>query len=207
MQTVLCFGDSLTWGSRPDGQGRHRFADRWPTVLAEGLDGVQVISEGLRGRTTAYETGDSPGNPSGVAILPTLLHTHAPLDMVVVMLGLNDIYFGFGPDRAGRGLRRIVELIHGHPWRIPNAETPDVLLVAPPRLVPAPEITPDMIRGSEALADAVQGVAREFSAAFFDAGSVVQCDPLDGIHLDARNSRIVGRALTGPVHATLRSRP
>ncbi len=203
MPAVLCYGDSLTWGSRPDGQGRHRWDVRWPTVLGAGLDGVEVIAEGLRGRTTAHETGDSPGNPNGVAILPTLLHSHAPLDAVVVMLGLNDIYFGFGPDRAARGLRRITEVIQGHPWRVEGAKAPAVLLVAPPRMVEAPGITPGMIQGSHMLADAVRSVAGLCGAAFFDAGAVAKCDPGDGVHLDADNTRAIGSGLVRPMRVLL----
>ncbi len=203
MPTVLCFGDSLTWGSRPDGQGRHRRDVLWPTVLGAGLDGVEVIAEGLRGRTTTFETGDSPGNPNGVAILPTLLHSHAPLDVVVVMLGLNDIYFGFGPDRAARGLRRITEVIQGHPWRVEGARTPEVLLVASPRMVAAPGITREMIEGSHALAEEVRSVAGLCGAAFFDAGAVAQCDPGDGVHLDADNTRAIGTGLVRPLRVLL----
>ena len=56
MKSVLIFGDSLTWGSRPDGGGRHRFEDRWPNVLQTGLgSAVDVIADGLRGRTTAMD--------------------------------------------------------------------------------------------------------------------------------------------------------
>lgn len=206
MPTVLCFGDSLTWGSRPDGQGRHRWDVRWPTALAQGLDGVEVIAEGLRGRTTAHETGDNPGNPNGTAILPTLLHSHAPLDVVIISLGANDVYFGFGPDLAARGLRRLVEQVQGHPWRVPDMRPPDIILVAPPRFVLAPGITPEMVAGSHALPEAIRTVAQLCGTGFFDAGSVAQSDPEDGIHLDAENTRVIGAALIGPVQALLKNK-
>ncbi|MFN3364549.1 MAG: arylesterase, partial [Allorhizobium sp.] len=55
MRTVLCYGDSLTWGYDPAGPGRHRFEDRWPSVLSAALGPeVNVIAEGLNGRTTGY---------------------------------------------------------------------------------------------------------------------------------------------------------
>ncbi|RUW85213.1 arylesterase, partial [Mesorhizobium sp. M8A.F.Ca.ET.023.01.1.1] len=44
MKTVLCYGDSLTWGYNAEG-GRHALPDRWPSVLQAGLgEGVQVIA-------------------------------------------------------------------------------------------------------------------------------------------------------------------
>ena len=55
MKTLLCYGDSLTWGSNPAAGGaRHAPADRWPAVLAAALGPeVSVVTDGLRGRTTA----------------------------------------------------------------------------------------------------------------------------------------------------------
>src|SRR3546814_9944633 len=60
MKSVLCYGDSLTWGYDPEGSGRHLFEDRWPSVLAAALGPqVNVIAEGLNGRTTGYEARKS----------------------------------------------------------------------------------------------------------------------------------------------------
>lgn len=53
MKTILCYGDSLTWGYDPQGPGRHALEDRWPSVLGRALSGkAQVVAEGLNGRTT-----------------------------------------------------------------------------------------------------------------------------------------------------------
>ena len=37
MKTVLCYGDSLTWGYNAEALDRHSFEDRWPSVLAKAL--------------------------------------------------------------------------------------------------------------------------------------------------------------------------
>ena len=56
MKTVLCYGDSLTWGYNAENLSRHALADRWPSVLQAALgSGVKVIAEGLNGRTTAFD--------------------------------------------------------------------------------------------------------------------------------------------------------
>ena len=56
MKTVLCYGDSLTWGHIAGGGGRHPYRDRWPSVLEAALGPeVKVIPEGLNGRTTGYD--------------------------------------------------------------------------------------------------------------------------------------------------------
>jgi hypothetical protein len=71
MKTVLCFGDSLTWGYDAESRARHALEDRWSSTLAAALgDGVHVVADGLNGRTTAFDdlTGDCDRN--GAAFCP-----------------------------------------------------------------------------------------------------------------------------------------
>ena len=76
MKTVLCYGDSLTWGYDAEG-GRHALQDRWPSVLQAGLGGgVQVIADGLNGRTTAFDDHLAGADRNGARLLPTVLTTH-----------------------------------------------------------------------------------------------------------------------------------
>lgn len=206
MKSVLCFGDSLTWGSRPDGGGRHAFEDRWPNVLQAGLDGVEVVADGLRGRTTAMDQHASPGNMNGAALLPSALHTHGPLDLVIVSLGANDVYWGYPLTRALRGLEHLVELIRHHPMRVPDARPPKTLLVIPQLLVPTDDahVTPELIEKSHAFSKLAKERADKIEVPWFDAQSVAQSSPLDGIHLDAKNTWALGTALI-PVVKTLLS--
>ena len=90
---ILAFGDSLTWGANPGGRGRHRFEDRWTSVVEENLIGVRVIAEGLGGRTTSFDDYSAMADRNGVKVLPTLLGSHYPLDLVAIMLGTNDLKF------------------------------------------------------------------------------------------------------------------
>src|SRR6185436_143967 len=94
MKTILCFGDSNTWGFIPESitepfWRRHAPDVRWPGVLARELgSGYSVIEEGLGGRTTVH---DDPvmGNRNGSLHLPPCLESHKPLDLVVLMMGTN----------------------------------------------------------------------------------------------------------------------
>src|SRR5437867_8271019 len=100
MRSVLCYGDSNTWGCVPlDGpEPPRRFApdERWPGVLRRELgDGWWVVEEGLSGRTTVWDDGLEPFRNGRAFLLPTLL-SHQPLDVVVVMLGTNDLKRRFG---------------------------------------------------------------------------------------------------------------
>jgi lysophospholipase L1-like esterase len=203
MADILIYGDSLTWGHRPDGQGRHAPEHRWPNALATALPGHTITAHGLRGRTTAFDQTASSADMNGAAILPTILHSHAPLDLVMILLGTNDIYFEFGARRALHGIKRLVEIIRHHPFRTPDATVPAVMLIAPPPLVPAADVTSDMIGQSQSYPAGMAALATELDCAFFDAGSVIETSPTDGIHFDAQPSQTLGTALADPVRTYL----
>ena len=114
MKTVLCYGDSLTWGYNAVGPGRHPLEDRWPSVLQAELGaGVQVIAEGLNGRTTAFDDNLAGEDRNGARTLPTLLGTHSPIDVVVTMLGSNDMkpWIHGNPLAAKQGMSRLVKIV------------------------------------------------------------------------------------------------
>ena len=114
MKSILCYGDSLTWGFEAGTMKRHAFADRWPNVLAAGLEGkARTIAEGLNGRTTIYDDFAVQEDRNGARTLPIMLSTHQPLDLVIIMLGSNDLKFG-GRCRAVDakwGMERLVEIV------------------------------------------------------------------------------------------------
>jgi lysophospholipase L1-like esterase len=196
MNTVLAFGDSLTFGSDPSKPGRHLKQFRWPEVVAR-LTGADVISEGLRGRTTCYDQPSSPANLNGAALLPSLLHTHSPIDVLAIMLGTNDCYFGFGALKAKMGLLRLMEITAYHPYRIPSHSSPKILLMAPPPMREASDgsVSSEMISQSQGLTQLIRDIATEKNVGFFDAGMVANSSPIDGIHLDAENTNAIGEAV------------
>src|SRR3954462_438693 len=118
MKTILAYGDSLTYGANPVPNGpRHAFEDRWPSALERGLVGkARVVAEGLGGRTTASDDWYAAADRNGVRILPTLLESHSPLDLVIIMLGTNDLKPAICGTalEASFGMRRLVQLIRGH---------------------------------------------------------------------------------------------
>ncbi|TYR31138.1 SGNH/GDSL hydrolase family protein [Mesorhizobium microcysteis] len=203
MKTVLCYGDSITWGSDAATGGRHDFADRWPNVLQKALGpDVVVVTDGLRGRTTAFDEHLAACDRNGVRILPTSLYTHAPLDLVIIMLGSNDMK----PAIAGtalaalQGMRRLVEIVRLNATRDGSAEPPSVLIVAPPALCETANaefaaMFAGGVEQSRMLASLYADLADESGCGFFDAGSVAQTTPIDGVHLDAENTRAIGKGL------------
>ena len=131
MRTIVCYGDSNTWGYVPESIGE-RFAPelRWPRRLAAALgDGFEVIAEGLSGRTATVEQPDAEGR-NGLPYLLPCLHTHAPVDLVVIYLGTNDVGL-LDDDRVAWCIARLVRVVRTSEAG-PGYTTPEVLVLCPP---------------------------------------------------------------------------
>jgi lysophospholipase L1-like esterase len=210
MKTVLCYGDSLTWGYSAEGPSRHPLGDRWPSVLQAALGHtVTVIPEGLNGRTTAYDDHTADADRNGVRLLPSILATHSPLDLVIILLGANDMKPFISGDAYGskQGVERLVEIVLHHAYAF-GAAAPQVLIVSPPPLSESADANfAAMFAGgiaeSKKLAGLYREVANQYGCGFFDAGTVASTTPLDGLHLDAANTRAIGTALAPVVRQML----
>jgi lysophospholipase L1-like esterase len=205
MKSILCYGDSLTYGANPvPGGPRHEFADRWPGALEGKLAGkVRVFPEGLGGRTTVFDDWMTGADRNGARILPTLLRSHGPLDMVIIMLGTNDLkpFLGRTAQEASNGVRRLVQIVRGSSLEEGHPE-PKIIVMAPPLISDTKH--PEMllhfgggavIEESKLFAKWYKQRAAEAGVAFFDAATVARPDPADGVHLDAANTRAIGEAL------------
>ena len=213
MKTILAYGDSITYGaSAIIGGPRHAYADRWPSALEAGLGGAaRVIAEGLGGRTTVHDDWYSSSDRNGARILPTLLSSHSPLDAVVIMLGTNDLkpFRGRTALEASYGIRRLVQVIRGHAAES-AMPVPAIVIVSPPHLSKTsvhPEMMDhfgqdDAIEQSRLFATYYRRRAEELGTAFFDAATVAQPDPNDGVHLDAANTRAIGAGLVPVVEGS-----
>lgn len=209
MRTVLCFGDSNTYGYDPQGRAsgaaeRYPRAVRWCGVAQRALgDAWDLIEEGLNGRTFVYEDPwHIETHLSGAHVLPTLLKSHLPLDAVVIMLGTNDVKPAFSPTlpNIARSATVMLEQVRNFSWPASTCE-PALLLVAPPRLRPQAaegffaEFDERSIELSEHFADVYRTVAQTEGCAFLDAASVASASDIDGIHLMPEGHEALGRAI------------
>ena len=152
MKTVLCYGDSNTFGHatvpRPD--GRYGVDERWPGVLRKelGRDWL-VIEEGLGGRTTVRDDPVEGAEKNGKTYLLPCLLSHRPIDIVVVMLGTNDLKARFNNSawEIAQGIGVLVDMIRGSATG-PNNRAPDVLVVCPPQTLAKFPLHADMFAGA-----------------------------------------------------------
>jgi lysophospholipase L1-like esterase len=210
MKNILAFGDSLTWGFEAGTFARHPFEVRWPNVLAAGLGGkARVIEEGMNGRTTVFPDPVDIAERNGAVALPMLLTTHQPLDLVIIMLGTNDIKYAnrCRAFDASMGMTRLIEIVQRFPW-IRTASPPQILIMAPPALCKTNDewfndLWGHAIEESKLFAKHYARVAEEMGVHFFDAGTVSETDPTDGGHLDAASTQALGKALVPVVKKIL----
>ena len=219
---VLVFGDSITWGWVPTDKGvpTERFpnADQWPTVMKEkfGPD-YDIEVDALSGRTTDVDDPSAPmpgAALNGAAYLPAALAAHMPVDLVVIMLGTNDTkaVFKRSPFQIALGAGHLISIVQssanmfGGGWYSYGA--PKVLLIAPPPMG-TQNVFSAVFEGnvgverSQGLAAAYGAVAKAAGAFFFDSGSVIKTDGVDGVHLTAASERALGAAVADQVKAAL----
>jgi lysophospholipase L1-like esterase len=214
-KSVLCFGDSLTWGWVPatETSPTERFSPktRWTGVLAEQLGGdYRVIEEGLSARTTNVEDPTDP-RLNGAAHLPITLASHLPLDLVVIMLGTNDTkaYFHRSATDIALGMSVLAGQVLGSAGGVGTIyPAPQVLVIAPPPLAAMPDPWFQRIfdggrEKSETLADAYHALCGFMKIPFFAAGSVISTDGIDGVHFTEQNNHDLGVALADEVRRIL----
>src|SRR5262245_29539777 len=136
MRTLLCFGDSNTWGYNPESAPsteRYPRDVRWPGRLARALgDEWEVIAEGVNGRTAARDDPIWEGR-NGAAYLLPCLRSHAPLDLVVIYLGTNDVAdrYSLPAEDVAYCVGRLVRIARTSETG-PVDSAPEVLVVCPP---------------------------------------------------------------------------
>jgi lysophospholipase L1-like esterase len=194
IKSVLCFGDSNTHGIPPmpeiDAQERFDAGTRWPRQMARALAPEwELIEEGLPGRTTLHDDPIEGAHRNGLAVLPAVLESHRPLDLVILMLGTNDLKSRFSVNAAdiAHSLGRLVEVIRASACG-PGQGRPNVLLVAPPPILEVGCLAEFFVGGgakSRHLGDACKAVAARLDVPFVDARAHIGVSPVDGIHYDA----------------------
>ena len=201
IKEVLCFGDSNTWGYSPHTQARYPRDVRWVSVLQRelGLE-YHVIPEGLNGRTTVWDDPLEGGpNKNGARYLPPCLESHMPLDLVVIMLGTNDLKHRFSLTAfdIANGAGVLVDIVRAsQAGRDDNP--PDVLLIAPPPLTRLSEFR-HIFRGglekSKEFSEQYKRVAEEKGCALLDAGEFIVSSDADGVHFDPEGHEALGARL------------
>ncbi|MEP0944044.1 MAG: SGNH/GDSL hydrolase family protein [Rhizobiaceae bacterium] len=212
MKNILCYGDSNTWGCKPIEKLGHieRFGadDRWTGILSKRLgEGYQVIEEGLNARTTAHDDPIDGTHKNGRSYLLPCLESHVPLDLIIIMLGTNDLKsrFSLSAFDIASGIKPLLEIVSSVAPKN-GGQKPQTLVVAPPPLARL-SLLAEMFEGgskkSNLLARHYKALASLFDCHFIDAAEVVTSSDVDGIHLDLDQHELLGEAIAARARTIL----
>ena len=216
MKTILCYGDSNTWGYDPVVSAgspypiRHAHDVRWTGVLARQLgEGFRVIEEGMNGRTTVLDDPIIP-HRNGRNYLPACLESHKPVDLVVLMLGTNDlkIMFNLPAGEIAAGAGQLVKLIKQSESG-PKSGAPRILLVCP-ALVGDFSQVPDIaekfvgaLEKTQCFPKYYEAIAQLHGCAFLDIQPHAKASSWDGLHFEAAQHKSIGLAMAATVKGVL----
>lgn len=181
-RTLICYGDSNTYGYDPRGfgGGRYEAKDRWCDILA-AQTGCTVINLGENGRTLPEDSWD-------YMILDRCLRQHENADALIVMLGSNDVLLRFCPnvEEIGQKAEALLAYVRG---KYPELK---ILLLAPPS-VDIAEYAPLMRQ----LAKIYSGLAEKYGVGFANPQQWGLPLAYDGVHLTEAAHHIFAQKLKG----------
>lgn len=198
---ILCIGDSNTWGYNPvNGQ---RFENRWTRVLAGLMPENEIIEEGLNGRTV-MSIDPVKTERCGISALKMLLMSHKPLDLVVLMLGTNELknIFKCDANYIAEGICEFIKIIKSRElWQKFNI--PKLLVISPvlirEELIENGDVFGDFdeksVTESKLLGNAIGDVCSEYGIDFMNATDYAAASLVDNVHLDEENHKKLAIAI------------
>jgi lysophospholipase L1-like esterase len=199
-KTVLCYGDSITWGYNPANPNRMTINERWSGVLGNGLDNdFNVIEEGLNGRTTVWDDPFNHGFKNGLKYLIPCLDSHRPVDLCILLLGTNDMKkrFSLSAMEIYKGIATLLEVIKKSETG-PNGTAPKILLLAPPYLNKSTRFSEefrDSYNISRKLPSYYAQIAMDYSCEFLDTSKIIIASEIDGVHPEVNEHLKLGKAV------------
>jgi len=200
VKRILCYGDSNTWGYIPQTGGRYGDDVRWTGILRQEMPEVQIIEEGMNGRTTVWND-PIDGYMSGREYLYPCLKSHNPIDIVVLALGTNDLKtrFSLTPSDVAAGAAGLIKIIQSF-QTVMQTEPPEILLVRPAPLTENilssafhSAFDKNSIRISGETLEPFCEIAEQYGCELLDAGTCTETG-CDGLHYTARGHRLFADA-------------
>ncbi len=196
---ILCYGDSNTYGYIPGSGGRYDENTRWTGILQHLLgDDHTVINEGLNSRTTVLDDPLAEGKNGLTALFPCIKQ-HFPVDMMLVMLGSNDMKdrFGYTAADSAQGNAVLIDTVKAY-CRGQWMAVPKLLLIAPPKIETqaiGSAFDAHSVAESGKFGVYYASVATKTSCAFIDAAKIVKPSVIDGLHLDPDAHEALAKAI------------
>lgn len=211
---IVCLGDSNTHGycadpaDCADGGDRFNESERWPCLLQQLLgEEYHVLEEGLSGRTTVFSDPLHESMPALDVAYPILM-SHEPVDLLVIMLGTNDVKerLNMSPACIALGMDRLLNKVKSIPcW---GKHAPHILVICPPHIgeeMESSSVADTMGQGcaakSRQLHKYLEPIAKNQGCAYFDAEGIAEFNQVDYMHLTRKGHRALAEKVASLVPA------
>ena len=205
---ILCYGDSNTYGQKPDKPVRYEANVRWTGVLQELLgNGYHIVEEGLGSRTTNLDYDKKPGR-NGRSYLAPCLQSRNPIDIVIMILGANDLKIEYrrSAEDIASALGGLIDDVRTY-GETKTGANPKIILISPIEIDDQAPFFAEFYTGyydsesmkeSKKLAEAIEKIADEKDVLFLDAAAVSKPGE-DGIHFDIESQRPLAKLIAGVI--------
>lgn len=168
---VVCYGDSNTYGYDPRGGFGGRYDHPWPELLADKT-AWNVVNEGI----------------NGLEIPKILVSFPKNTDLLIIMLGTNDLLQFWSPEAACEKMERFLQSL--------TLGRDKILLIAPPTMKFGEWVQDqELIDDAVALAKYYKALAERLGIRFADAGEWNVPIAYDGVHLTEEGHRAFAKRL------------
>ena len=205
---ILCYGDSNTYGQKPDKPGRYEANIRWTGVLQELLgNGYHIVEEGLGSRTTNLDYDKKPGR-NGRSYLAPCLQSRNPIDIVIMILGANDLKIEYrrSAEDIASALGGLIDDVRTY-GETKTGANPKIILISPIEIDDQAPFFAEFYTGyydsesmkeSKKLVEVIKKIADEKDVLFLDAAAVSKPGE-DGIHFDIESQRPLAELIAGAI--------
>ena len=210
MKTILCYGDSNTWGCEPVTFRRYDWNTRWPGIAQRELGpDFHVVENALNGRTTVFEDPIEEGRCGKIGFT-TVLETCAPLDLVILMLGCNDCKDRFMKSAwdIAWGMELLVQYVRRAACGV-NGASPEILIVPPVELgtkwdqhIHGTVFNMRSTEISRQLPETYKYIAERCGCHFFDPNPYATAGA-DCVHISPEDHKKLGLAIAAEVRKIL----
>ncbi len=211
MINILVFGDSNSWGFVDEDEGQ-RYDKRWPLILADHLNqsglSCNLHEDSLPGRTTNVNDERDGTHLNGISVFKSSLLAHSPIDIILLMLGTNDLKKRFGreADDVARGIEELITISQNTfsgkgSWHDKNISK--VIILCPPTLGSKSNDIEWFnhkeweggFNKSKLLSNSYQKVCLQRKVQFIDSNSIIQSSGKDPIHWSKETHHIFGKEI------------
>jgi len=196
MKKIICYGDSNTFGFKPENGERFSEQERWTGILKNELSGkCDLIEEGLNNRTGFVKNPDG-FDYSAPRHFPKLLQKYDNIFILILAIGTNDLQFQYNLSfkNIENGLENLIS--------IAKNKAENIILIPPvvlnenifngffKNLFDETSITK-----SKKVDKSYKKLAKKYHCDYFDINKFTQPSSIDGLHYDKSSHDLIAEKI------------